>query len=194
MKVILLSDVKGRGTEGDVIEVARGFAVNYLLPRKMAVEATPGNVKQLEARMHNIRKRELQRTSDAETLAAAINGKTLIIRAKAGDEGKLFGSVTGGMVAEALAAQLGIDIDRRKLDSHGHTLKVIGDHPVTVHLYQDVVAEVTVRIVREGESVPAEAPVTEVAAETVAEAPAEPAIADEVVAEDDEAEYEGEEL
>src|SRR5665648_35983 len=123
MKVILLADVKGRGIEGDVIEVARGFAVNYLLPRKMAVEATPGNIKQLEARMHNIRKREVQRTSDAEALAAAINGTTLIIEAKAGEEGKLFGSVTGGMVAEALAAQLGIDIDRRKLDAHGHALK-----------------------------------------------------------------------
>src|SRR5690606_37924027 len=122
---------------------------NYLLPRKMAVEATPGNIKQLEARMHNIRKRELQRTSDAEKLAEAINGKTLVIEAKASDEGKLFGSVTGGKVAEALAEQLGIDIDRRKLDTHGHTLKVIGDHPVTVHLYQEVVAEVTVRIVRE---------------------------------------------
>lgn len=198
MKVILLADVKGRGTEGDVIEVARGFAVNYLLPRKMAAEATPGNIKQLEARMHNIRKRELQRTSDAETLAAAINGTTLIIHAKASDEGKLFGSVTGGMVAEALAAQLGIDIDRRKLDAHGHTLKVIGDHPVTVHLYQDVVAEVTVRIVREGEAVPAEAPVAEVAPEAVAEEPAEPVAVDEVdeavADDDDEAEYEGEEL
>jgi large subunit ribosomal protein L9 len=201
MKVILLADVKGRGIEGDVIEVARGFAVNYLLPRKMAVEATPGNIKQLEARMHNIRKREVQRTSDAEKLAAAINGKTLIIEAKASDEGKLFGSVTHGMVAEALAAQLGIDIDRRKLDAHGHTLKVIGDHPVTVHLYQEVKAVVTVRIVREGgaaaaveapapvEAAPEEAPVAE-------EALAEPVAADEAAEADDadEAQYEGEEL
>jgi large subunit ribosomal protein L9 len=197
MKVILLADVKGRGIEGDVIEVARGFAVNYLLPRKMAVEATPGNIKQLEARMHNIRKREVQRTSDAEKLAAAINGKTLIIEAKASDEGKLFGSVTHGMVAEALAAQLGIDIDRRKLDAHGHTLKVIGDHPVTVNLYQEVKAEVTVRIVREGgsaaaveapapvEAAPEEAPVAE-------EARAEEALAESGAA--DEAQYEGEEL
>ena len=201
MKVILLADVKGRGTEGDVIEVARGFAVNYLLPRKMAVEATPGNVKQLEARMHNIRKRELQRTSDAEKLAAAINGKTLIIHAKASDEGKLFGSVTGGMVAEALAAQLGIDIDRRKLDAHGHTLKVLGDHPVTVHLYQDVKAEVTVRIAREGEVVSAEAPAAEVAAD-VAQEPAElvapdadaPAAEKAEANDAAEAQYEGEEL
>jgi large subunit ribosomal protein L9 len=174
MKVILLADVKGRGIEGDVIEVARGFAVNYLLPRKMAAEATPGNIKQLEARMHNIRKRELQRTGDAEKLAAAINGTTLIIEAKASDEGKLFGSVTGGMVAEALAAQLGIDIDRRKLDAHGHGLKTIGDHPVSVHLYQDVKAEVTVRIVREGGSaIAAEEPAVEVVAEAVAEDPVE---------------------
>ncbi|MGB4593263.1 MAG: 50S ribosomal protein L9 [Coriobacteriia bacterium] len=167
MKVILLSDVKGRGTEGDVIEVARGFAVNYLLPRKMAVEATPGNIKQLEARMHNIRKREVQRHSDAEGLAAAINGKTVVIEAKAGEEGKLFGSVTPGKIVDALSEQLGVDIDRRKLEAHAH-IKVVGDHPVVVHLYQDVVAEVTVRVVREGTTVEAMA-----APVTVAEAPAE---------------------
>lgn len=167
MKVILLSDVKGRGTEGDVIEVARGFAVNYLLPRKMAVEATPGNIKQLEARMHNIRKREVQRHSDAEGLAAAINGKTVVIEAKAGEEGKLFGSVTPGKIVDALSEQLGVDIDRRKLEAHGH-IKVVGDHPVVVHLYQDVVAQVTVRVVREGTAAEALA-----AAPVVAEAPAE---------------------
>lgn len=205
MKVILLADVKGRGNEGDVIEVARGFAVNYLLPRKMAAEATPGNIKQLEARMHNIRKRELQRTGDAEKLAEAINGKTLVIHAKASDEGKLFGSVTGGMVAEALAEQLGIDIDRRKLDAHGHALKTLGDHPVTVHLYQDVKAEVTVRIAREGEVVSADEPAAEVVAEAVADesVEADVAAADEAVADDDDADddaddakaqYEGEEL
>ncbi|MCE5202628.1 MAG: 50S ribosomal protein L9 [Coriobacteriales bacterium] len=171
MKVILLSDVKGRGNEGDVIEVARGYAVNYLLPRKIAIEATPGNIKQLEARMHNIRKREAERHSQAETLAEALGGKVVVIEAKAGEEGKLFGSVTPGMVADALSAQLGVDVDRRRLDAHGH-IKVVGDHPVEVHLYQDVVAEVTVRVVPEG-SAPAVAPVTKDNEETSAEAPFE---------------------
>lgn len=150
MKVILLTDVKGRGSEGDVIEVARGFAVNYLLPRKMAVEATPGNLKQLEARKHNIAKREAERRAEAERTAAAIAGKTVVVEAKAGDEGKLFGSVTAGMVAEAMNAQLGVDLDRRKLDIHTH-IKTLGDYPVTAHLYADVVADITVRVVRAGE-------------------------------------------
>jgi len=197
MKVILLSDVKGRGIEGDVIEVARGFAVNYLLPRKMAVEATAGNIKQLEARMHNIRKREALRHDEAAAVAAAISGKALVIHAKASDEGKLFGSVTGGMIAQALAEQLGVDIDRKKLDVHGH-LKTLGAHPVAVHLFQDVEAEVIVHIVREGEGLPvveepavavvAEAPEAE-AAEAAEAVEAEVAAADEVA---DEAEYEAE--
>ena len=149
MKVILLTDVKGRGTEGDVIEVARGFAVNYLMPRKMATEATPGNIKQLEARMHNIRKRETERHAEAGGVAATLNGKTVVIEARAGDTGKLFGSVTSGAVAEALTAQLGVDVDRRKLGVHGH-IKTLGDFPVTIHLYQDVSAEICVSVVREG--------------------------------------------
>lgn len=146
MKVILLSDVKGRGNEGDVVEVAHGFAVNFLLPRKMAVEATPGNLKQLEARKHNIRKREGERHEQAEQMSASINGKTLIIEAKAGEEGKLYGSVTSGAVAEALGAQLGIDLDRRKLDIPSH-IKATGEYPVIAHLYQDVKAELTVKVV-----------------------------------------------
>ncbi len=197
MKVILLTDVKGRGNEGDVIEVARGFGVNYLLPRKMATEATPGNIKQLEARMHNIRKREIGRHADAESLAATINGTKLIIEAKAGDTGKLFGSITAGAVAAALAAQIGVDIDRRKIGVHGH-IKTLGDFPVIISLYQDVAAEIVVSVVREGGAaelsprgtvVEVEADAVEVVVEVeeteidVESDDAEPAAADEVEAE-----------
>lgn len=189
MKVILLTDVKGRGNEGDVIEVARGFGVNYLLPRKMATEATPGNIKQLEARMHNIRKREIGRHADAESLAATINGTKLIMEAKAGDTGKLFGSITAGAVAAALAAQIGVDIDRRKIGVHGH-IKTLGDFPVIISLYQDVAAEIVVSVVREGgtaEAVAAAAaPVAEETAQ-VAEVVEDEAVAVEEVVEADEA-------
>jgi large subunit ribosomal protein L9 len=146
MKLILLTDVKGRGNEGDVVDVAQGFAVNFLLPRKMAVAATPGNLKQLEARKHNIRKREGERHEDAEKMSASVNGKMLIIEAKAGEEGKLYGSVTSGAVAAAIADQLGLDIDRRKLDIQAH-IKSTGEYPVTVHLYMDVKAEIIVKVV-----------------------------------------------
>lgn len=149
MKVILLSDVKGRGKEGDVIEVARGFATNYLLPRNMAVLATPGNLKQLEARMHNIHKREQTKRAEAESLAGQISGKSLVIEVKAGEGGKLFGSVTAGMVADALAAQLGVDVDRRKLDLHGH-IKNVGEHTIDVRIYEDVKVELVLNVVPEG--------------------------------------------
>ena len=165
MKVILLTDVKGRGKEGDVIEVARGFAANFLLPRKMAIEATPGNVKQLEARMHNIHKREEAKRTDAEGLAAAIQGKRLVIESKAGEGGKLFGSVTAAMVADALIGQLGIEVDRKRLDLHGH-IKTLGTHTIDVRVYQDVTAELTIDVVPLGG---APAPAAPSAEEIVAE-------------------------
>lgn len=149
MKVILLAELKGRGGEGDVIDVARGFAVNYLLPRKMAIEATTGNLKQLEQRRHNIAKREESRIGDADALRVALEGKTVVIEAKVGDEGRLFGSVTTPMVEEAIKAQLGIEIDRRKIETHGH-IKVVGPHKVDVSIYRDVKAQVTVEVVPEG--------------------------------------------
>ena len=175
MKVILLSDVKGRGKEGDVIEVARGFATNYLMPRKMAIQATPGNLKQLEARVHNIKKREETKRTDAEAHAAQVAGKSIVIEMKAGDGGKLFGSVTGGMVADALAAQIGVDVDRRKLDLRGH-IKTVGEHIIDVRLYDEVTAEVTLNVVPIGG-----APVA-AAAEV---APVEPAAETDANVEDD---------
>ncbi|MDZ4167637.1 MAG: 50S ribosomal protein L9 [Coriobacteriia bacterium] len=190
MKVILLTDVKGRGTEGDVIEVARGFAANYLLPRKMAIEATRGNLKQLEARMHNIEKREAAKRAEAEGLVSQITGKTVVIEAKAGEAGKLFGSVTAGMVADALSAQFGIEVDRKRLDLHGH-IKTVGQHEIDVRIYQDVTASLVLSVVPLGgvlapAAVPAEViePVAEAAADEVAADDAEDVV-DEITAADD---------
>ncbi len=177
MKVILTTDVKGRGKEGDVIEVARGFAANYLLPRNMAVMATPGNLKQLEARMHNIHKREEAKHAEAQAQVAQISGKSLVIEAKAGDGGKLFGSVTAGMVADALAAQLGVDVDRKKLDLHGH-IRTVGEHTIDVRIYQEVTAQLVLNVVAVGT-----APTPATPAEVVAAAEAEEAPADEPAAE-----------
>lgn len=149
MKVILTQEVKGRGGEGDVVEVARGFAVNYLFPRKMAIQATPGNLKQLELRSHNIRKREDERIGEAQAVANKLEGASVTIEAKAGEEGRLFGSVTAHMIEAAIGEQLDVDIDRRKMDIHGH-IKEVGEHPVTVQVYRDVKAEVIVKVVAEG--------------------------------------------
>jgi large subunit ribosomal protein L9 len=194
MKVILTQEVKGKGHEGDVVEVARGYAANYLLPRKMAVPATAGNLKQLDARMSNIRKRNDARRTDAEGIAAALSGKTVVIEKKAGEEGKLFGSVTTLMIEEAIGAQLGPDVDHRKMEI-GYAIKTTGDHPVIVSVFGDVKAELVVRVVPEGAGAQtiaaAAAPV-----EVVEEAPVESEglseivvdqAADEVEAEDAEA-------
>jgi large subunit ribosomal protein L9 len=149
MKVILLQELKGRGGEGDVVDVARGFAVNYLLPRKIAIEATSGNVKQLEQRKHNIEKREEQRIGDAGSLQAALDGKTVTIAAKVGEEGRLFGSVTSLMIEGAVADQLGVTVDHRKIETHGH-IKEVGPHTVDISVYRELKAQLVVEVVPEG--------------------------------------------
>jgi large subunit ribosomal protein L9 len=161
MKVILLEELKGRGGEGDVIDVAQGFAVNYLLPRKVAIEATKGNLKQLEQRSKNIRVREDARLGESNTLAEALEGKVVTVFAKVGEEGRLFGSITTVMIGEAIADQLGVEVDRRKIETHGH-IKEVGPHLVNVAIYRDVKAELTVDVAAEGH-VAEEVPVTLVA-------------------------------
>lgn len=99
--------------------------------------------------MHNIRKREETKHSEAESLAAQVSGKKLVIEVKAGDGGKLFGSVTAGMVADALASQAGVDVDRKKLDLHGH-IKTVGEHTISVRIYEDVTAELRLSVVPVG--------------------------------------------
>ena len=105
MKVILLQELKGKGGEGDVVDVAPGFANNYLLPQKVAILATKGNLKQLEQRKHNIAKREENRLADAGKIKETLDGALVKVEAKVGEEGQLFGSVTAQMIADALKAQ-----------------------------------------------------------------------------------------
>ena len=145
MKVILLKELKGRGGEGDVIDVANGFAVNYLLPQGIAIKATKGELKQLEQRRHNIAKRELARTTDANTLKEALDGKTIRVFAKVGEEGQLFGSVTTAMLSDAIKEQIGCNIDRKKIDV-GKAIKVAGEHEVSVSIYRDIKAALKVNV------------------------------------------------
>lgn len=97
MKVILLDEIKGKGGEGDVVEVAQGYAENFLFPKKLAVAATKGNLKQLDERRNNIAKREAVRLATANETKAALEGKQVTVDVKVGDEGILFGSVTAAM-------------------------------------------------------------------------------------------------
>ena len=143
MKVILLGELKGKGGEGDIVEVAQGYAENYLFPNRIALPATPGNIKQLEERRHNIAKREEQRISGAEATKAALDGKVVRVQVKAGDEGQLFGSVTTQMIADAVAEQLGVEIDRKRIE-RSSAIKMVGLHEVAVGLYREISANLSV--------------------------------------------------
>jgi len=154
MKVILLSELKGRGGEGDVIDVKTGFAVNYLFPRKMAIEATPGNLKQLEQRMHNIQKREEVRLTEAGDFRGLLDGKKIVISVKVGEAGRLFGSVTPMMIADAIKDQLDVEIDRRKIETRG-SIKTVGTHAAELAVYRDIKADFTIDVIAEGEIVEA---------------------------------------
>ncbi len=145
MKVILLQELKGKGGEGDVIDVAQGFADNYLLPQGIAIKATKGNLKQLEQRMHNIKKREASRLETADDVQKALDGQTLTIAAKVGEDGQLFGSITSAIIAEAIKDQLNIEIDRKKVDVR-KPIKTAGDHSATVSIYRDVKAELVISV------------------------------------------------
>lgn len=145
MKVILLGEIKGKGGEGDVVDVAQGYAENYLFPKKLAVAATKGNLKQLEERRNNIAKREAVRMADANALKEALEGKQVTVDAKVGDEGILFGSVTAAMIADAIKDQLNLEIDRKRVEL-GKPIKVAGAHQVDVSLYREVRATVTVLV------------------------------------------------
>ena len=145
MKVILLKELKGKGGEGDVIEVANGFANNYLLTQGYAIRATKGNLKQLEQRRHNIAKREEVRIAKAEQLKADLDGKVVPVLAQVGEEGQLFGSVTAPMIADALKEEFDIDIDRRRIEL-GNPIKVAGEHQVTISIYREIRATVTVLV------------------------------------------------
>ncbi len=171
MKVILLKELKGRGGEGDVIEVANGYANNYLLTQGYAIKATKGNLKQLEQRKHNIAKREETRLADAEAMRAKLDGATVKVLANVGEEGQLFGSVTSSIIADAIKEALDIEIDRRRVEL-GNPIKVAGEHAVVISIYRDIKATVTVNVV--SDKAPEE-PEAEEATEapTEEEAPAE---------------------
>ena len=155
MKVILLEELQGKGGEGDVVEVSRGFANNYLLPNRIAILATKGNLKQLEQRRKNIAKREEVRIANAEEQKAKLEAAELTIKAKVGDEGILFGSVTAQMIADALA-EAAIEVDRRRVEIR-QAIKTVGEHNIEVSLYRDIKAAIKVNVVDEAGNVVAPA-------------------------------------
>ena len=150
MKVILLTELKGKGGEGDIVTVADGYANNYLIPQKIAIPATKGNLKQLEQRKHNIATREETRLADANKLKEVLDAATVKVVARVGEEGVPFGSVTAQMIADALKEGNDIEIDRRRIDIKT-PIKTAGEHVVSVAIYRDIKSDLTV-VVGDAES------------------------------------------
>jgi large subunit ribosomal protein L9 len=145
VKVILKADVKGVGKAGSIIEVADGHARNFLLPHGLAEEATSGALAQLQGRRDAAQRRDDKRLAEAKAIASLLESKPVSIRAKGGEQGKLFGAVTGAHIAQALKQEFGVDVDRHKIEMT-EPIKAAGDHRGSVRLAQGVVAHITVRV------------------------------------------------
>jgi len=167
MDVILLENIDKLGGRGQVVKVADGFGRNYLLPKKLAVAATPQNRKWVDQQRVRFLKLEAKEQADAADLAQLLQGVSLAFTRKSGEQGALFGSVTAIDVAEGLAAQ-GYHIDRRKVQL-ASPLKVIGEYDVPVRLHREVTATIKVKVEAEGAAEAATA-----AAKPEAKATAEP--------------------
>src|SRR5512144_1922253 len=174
MQVILLTDVEKLGLRGDVVDVARGYARNFLLPRKLAESATPARVAEIQ-RVDAERAKHEARTAEHAQEIAEVLGKTVLrFEVKAGPTGSLFGSVTPSDVADEIWRARKIRVDRRKIAVD--PLKRIGRYSVPIELFQDVSVEVKTLVVPEGGELPPEDELAAMAAaEEAAKAPAEPA-------------------
>lgn len=148
MKVILLADVRNLGRKGATVEVAEGYGRNFLIPRGLAVEATTGNLKTAALQQAQAERKRAKEAAEAKELAARLSELTVTIRAKTGDKGRLFGSVTGQDVAQALAKQHKVKIDRRRLDLK-EPIKQLGTYTVTVRLHPEATADLRVHVTEE---------------------------------------------
>jgi len=144
MKVILADDVRGLGHRGDTVSVKPGYARNYLFPQGAAYEATPANVRRLGEEKKKYDEKMSHQKSAAETVAKQVEGLTVSVTKKAGDEGVLYGSVTPTEIADALAAR-GIDVDRRRIEL-AEPIKRLGQHTVHIRLHRDVTTVLTVDV------------------------------------------------
>jgi large subunit ribosomal protein L9 len=146
VKVILTADVKPLGTRGQAVEVADGYANNYLLRQKLAVLATPGAMKQLEQQQNAKKRKQAEEVANAQDVATQLENVVIKVAAKAGGNGRLFGTVTNANVADALHEQLGVTIDRHKIEMKDG-IKALGTYPVEIRLGNNIVAKSAVQVV-----------------------------------------------
>ena len=149
MKVLLIQDVDNLGYAGDVKRVANGYGRNYLIPQKMAVFATPGALKQAETIRKAAEKHRAQQTADAQAIANQLANLELIFERRAGETGKLYGSVTSTDIVEAIKAQTEIEVDKHKV-ALPESIRMLGQQEISIKLMIDVSATVKVTVLPEG--------------------------------------------
>ena len=145
MKVILKQDVKGSGKAGDIIKVSDGYARNFLLKKGLAVEATEGELKELKIKKDADQYHYEEKKKEVKALADKIDGKTLIIHVKAGEQGRIFGSVTSKEIASKIKEDFNIEIDKRKIMLNEH-IKNYGRYNIEVKFMTDIIAKITVLV------------------------------------------------
>ena len=156
MKVILIDEIRGLGSRGDVINVKDGYARNYLLPKNLAREATPGNLKSVEQEKKKWALLAQKEKEQASKAADVVKGTKVVVQKRVGENGQLFGSVTANEIADALNAK-GLEVDKRRIEL-AHPIKSLGTHDVEVRLHKDVSAQIQVEVVPIGVEKLEEAP------------------------------------
>ncbi|HVA26566.1 MAG TPA: 50S ribosomal protein L9 [Candidatus Baltobacteraceae bacterium] len=146
MKVVLLDDVKALGKRGQVVEVAEGYARNFLLPRNLVAEANAGALAIIAQQKKALEKREAVVLAEARDLASKIEQTPLALKMKAGGNGKLFGAITNTDVADAIASSLAVSVDKHKIEIKNH-IKALGSFPVEIKLHKNVVAKATITVI-----------------------------------------------
>jgi len=144
MKVILLQDVKGKGKKGQLLEVSDGYARNFMLPKKLAIEATPDAINTMRMNDKATQERIAREKAEALAISRQLREMTVVVKAKGGGAGRLFGSVTNAEIAEALAKQ-GVKLDKRKIVL-SETIKSVGTYTATCKLGYEITAPLTVKI------------------------------------------------
>ncbi len=151
MKVLLIKDVYKLGRAGDIKKVADGFGRNYLIPQGLAVLATPGTLKQVDQIRSKAAARRAELNSEMSTVAEKLEGQYFAFASKAGETGKLYGSITTQMIADAIKAKLGIEVDRHQIECE--PIRNLGEHTARVRLTVDLVPQIKIVVHREGEVV-----------------------------------------
>ncbi|SHH21556.1 LSU ribosomal protein L9P [Thermosyntropha lipolytica DSM 11003] len=145
MKVVLIQDVKNLGKAGDIKEVADGYARNFLIPKGLAVEATSAKAKEVEEKKKSLENQKKKELAQAESQKKKIDGQVIEIKAKTGENDRLFGAVTPKEIAEALAKELGVNIDKKKIEI-GEPIKQLGEYDIRIKLYSGVQAVIKLKV------------------------------------------------